>query len=287
MTATCPQSDQSPSATEVATQPVFILGVWKRSGTNYVADLLRLHPSFQIAAPLWEDFLTARSPLLSPFVDSLCESWRWWLGERGEGTEEVRSELYRHLGKGLIEFLQSRLDDGRRLLCKTPFTENIGHFFTLFPDSRLVILVRDGRDVVESAKRSWPKKSYAFYAKQWAKGARHILEFMNGAGKDHMDRWILVRYEDLLSSRDEVRRLIEFVGIEENAFPWDRIEQMPVRGSSSLRSSTDELTWKPVEKDAGFQPVCRWDTWGRIRKLKFQLVAGRELRALGYAPERW
>ena len=54
-----------------------------------------------------------------------------------------------------------------RLVTKTPTVKNLGLFFQLFPTSKLLVLVRDGRSVVESAVRTFDRP-YGHAAREWA-----------------------------------------------------------------------------------------------------------------------
>ena len=151
-----------------ATDPVFIVGVWKRSGTNFVADLLSLHSSFELPKPLWEATLLRSSELLQRYVQNRIAGWEFWIREANEDPQVLQQEFMQHVGLGLLSFMCSRIGPGRRLLCKTPFTENLDTFPELFPQAKLLIVVRDGRDSVESSHRTWSKHSLRSFAKKWA-----------------------------------------------------------------------------------------------------------------------
>ncbi len=262
--------------------PVFIHGLWKRCGTNFLADLLRKHASFEIAAPLWEDALLRRVDLLTQFADEQIRVWQWWLSEAHEDEETTRADLLNHLGEGLISFMKSRITPGKRLLCKTPSTSNLRHFFSLFPQATLLILVRDGRDVVESARRSWPKNSLSYYARQWSNGARQALDFVHGPGQQHPDQWRLLKYEELVQGGNAVINLARFLDLNDGTVDWATCEVTTVRGSSTLRGEQHDLTWKPIQKPSDFDSIGRWKSWTRREHWRFNRVAGRELRELGY-----
>ena len=44
-------------------RPIFILGIMPRSGTNFLHQLITLHPAC-VSSPVWEDFLIYPAPLL-------------------------------------------------------------------------------------------------------------------------------------------------------------------------------------------------------------------------------
>jgi hypothetical protein len=190
------------------------------------------------------------------------------------------------LGGGILTFLFEHIGKDRRLLCKTPRGYNIGNFFRLFPNAKLLVLIRDGRDVVSSAVKGGRHRflAYEWYAYTWAKGARQILVFSRGPGRDLRERsWKLIKYEDLVKDPEAaVRDLLPFLDIDVNTFEFNRIHNLPLMGSSFERGGKDQVNWDPVEKPKEFQPVGRWKNWNYWRKMTFKIIAGRELIQFGY-----
>ena len=174
--------------------------------------------------------------------------------------------------------------EDKRLLAKTPGAYNSDKFFHLFPDAKLLILVRDGRDAVESAVRSWPNRSYEYWTKQWTRGARSILSLVQGDRADLRGKsWELVKYEDLVERPEEtVRDLLNFLGINPINFDWSRLDRLPVHGSSQYPDENGQVTGRKLEKSENFKPVGRWQYWGWLRKRMFKKIAGKELISLGY-----
>ncbi len=268
--------------------PVFLIGVHRRCGSNFVADLLRLMPEFQLPNPISEDYLLEHAKLLVEYAERTAEEQYRKRFPDEAAFAACKAQLLGELGEGLLRFLYSFLEPEKRLLTKTPDPWGLAHFRRLFPDCLLVLLVRDGRDVVESACRSWPHEPAKTWMHSWAQNAREILAFLDGLSPDDKERTLLVRYEDLLAGREEVERLVRFVGGDPAEFPWEKLDSMPVRGSSDVRVKEGELHWKPVDKPKDFKPVGRWQSWSYWKKRQFKKIAGRELIALGYvSDDRW
>src|SRR5258708_4134927 len=140
-----------------------------RTGTHFLANLLCQHPDC-VKSPLAEDVLLSWSQLLAKYVRRTNEQWTEIAGKPHDGYDDL---LFRSLGDGLISFLQSakeRADEerikrfggtqhadlaSRRLVTKTPGIDNLEYFFKLFPNAHLLIIIRDGRAVVESEHRSF------------------------------------------------------------------------------------------------------------------------------------
>jgi hypothetical protein len=138
--------------------PIILLSACPRSGSNYLENLLSLHPLCR-KSKVPEDFFLANSETLLNFCRSVTDSWdAWWL-ERLGGP----SRLAMHIGTALLRFADPGPKEEEpvgdfRLVLRSPTTEGITTATTLFPDARVLVLVRDGPATVESGRRSfgWP-----------------------------------------------------------------------------------------------------------------------------------
>src|SRR5437764_10938037 len=105
--------------------PVFVLGMLERSGTNYVRQLLLLHRDCVPRPPIAEDHLLANADLLRAYADAVSVRWspEWGV------TPEHRTELLRSLGEGLLGFVGGDVRR-KRVVTKTPSVENLELFFS-------------------------------------------------------------------------------------------------------------------------------------------------------------
>lgn len=268
-----------------ADRPVFLIGIHRRCGSNFLFDALRAHSRFQAPLPLAEDYLLQYAHLLRRYVDrTASEQYQKRFADRPEEYRECRQAMLRALGDGLLAFLRRYIEPGRRLLSKTPDPWGLDLFFDLFPEALLLVMLRDGRDVVESSHRSWPHHSRTYWMHAFAANARAVLRFAEELPRERRAQVLAVRYEDLLAGREAMERVLGHVGVAAAEYDWDALERLPVRGSSVLRGGRKELHWQPVEKPADFRPVGRWQAWSWWDRFQFRRIAGREFRALGY---RW
>ena len=141
---------------EGITAPIFVLGIMQRSGTGFIQRLLCQHPDCYQGGAIREDYLLEHSDLLLKYSELSYERWNpSWEVEKNVGSPEL---LFRCLGDGLISFLGHQFvsDNGsgaeslsaassKRIVTKTPSVKHLSHFFKLFPESYLIIIVRDGR----------------------------------------------------------------------------------------------------------------------------------------------
>lgn len=262
-----------------ARPPVFILGILHRSGTNFLLELLELHSDVAVPAPISEDFFLFHSDELLGYVESVS---RQWADDWGVGVDD-RAELERGIGDAIISFLHTRVEPSKVLVTKTPSVSNLDNFFRLFPAARLLIVVRDGRAVVESGVRSFVW-DYETATRKWADAARTIREF-DLRHQSRRDQYRIIRYEDLYERTEKVlRHILEFLGLEIESYDFDRAINLPVRGSSVHRGGAAAVHWKPVEKTEEFNPVERCKHWSARRHRRFNWIAGQELLEFGYRP---
>lgn len=260
---------------------IFIRGIAPRCGTNYLRDLLLLHPDVDRArTPVWEDFALDDADLLRRYADDLAVRWpAGW----GVDTAGVRAELLAALGGAVKHVLVG--SGPRTVAAKTPSTVNIDLFPQLFPDDVLVLLVRDGRSVVESLVRSfgWSRERAAL---EWRRSADRVSAFVAAHGTDSPRRWLLLRYEDVLEAPAEaVDQVAVLAGLRTGTVSGTAAAQLPVRGSSEFGRTTDRVHWKPVERSDSFHPERRWQHWDASTLRRFNWVAGAAMTRLGYELE--
>jgi protein-tyrosine sulfotransferase len=278
-------NEESPPARHTAhsAEPVFIHGILPRSGTNFLWDLLLLHRDLSRSRdPVNEDLFLDHSDHLVSFVDAVHAAWdpRW-----GTFEPDLRDRLYSGIGDGLVAFLWS--DRSRRLVTKSPSVRHLDRFFAFFPGAQLLILVRDGRAVVQSAVDTFGW-DFDRACRAWAEAARTIQRFQHQHSQSTCAaRWRLVRYEDLVDGTvTQLRGIFEFLGLDPNQYDFDAARNLPVRGSSSYGRHDGKVHWNAVPKGASFTPNERWRSWSAARIERFDWLAGEELVGFGYAVSR-
>jgi hypothetical protein len=269
-----------------------------RTGTHFLANLLCQHPDC-VKSPLAEDALLSWAHLLARYVTRTNEQWTEVAGEPHDGYEDL---LFQSLGEGLTSFLHSakaitdeerlkkfggtRRDDpaSRRLVTKTPGIDNLEHFFKLFPEAHLLIIIRDGRAVVESEHRSF-KSDRERSTRAWAKAAQRLIRFETNPPVAK-EKYMIVRYEDLHANTEtEILKILDFLGLDSAKYDFQTALNLPVVGSSTFKRQSEKLSWLPVSKTPDFDPLNRAGDWTRAQHERFNWLAGRELERLGYAKE--
>jgi len=153
----------------------------------------------------------------------------------------------------------------------------------LFPESKYVCLIRDGRAVFNSKKRSLYSKTGRPFEKDptsaaslWVKSVREIRNLKKH--KPHQTH--VIKYEDLIQNHeDELRRVAEFVGgnvkpilSRDDVFLIDRYKQF---------NSHQNIDKPPLPEN-----LAKWKN-GLTRKelVQYEAIAGRTLLNEGYQLE--
>ena len=129
--------------------------------------------------------------------------------------------------------------------------ENMESFFEVYPDGRLISLVRDPKSWFSSARKRWPG-SYADIGQalsEWNESAQAMLWNRERYG----DRVCLIKFEDLVSKTEAVMRfLTEFLGIV-----FDDILLTPTFNKLAMQADT---SFKVEDQVTVNSPFSRDDT---------------------------
>jgi protein-tyrosine sulfotransferase len=258
-------------------EPIFIHGILPRSGTNFIWDLLLVHPDCSRGRePVNEDLFLEHSDHLTAFVTAVQSAWdpAW-----GTFAIDAGTRLYESIGDGLISFLWT--DRTRRLVTKSPTVWHLDRFFAFFPSARLLILVRDGRSVVQSAMDTFGW-DFDRACRAWSEASRTIRHFQQTQAA-HADRWRLIRYEDFVDDTEaQLRAVFEFLDLDAKRYDFVAARNLPVRGSSAFGLQDGKVHWEVVPKDNTFTPKERWRSWSAAQRERFEWLAGEQLVGFGY-----
>ena len=289
-------------------QKFFIFG-HARSGTTLLARLIRLHPEVHCN---WQAHFFTRQPVLQDLVNSPeirgwldAKSNRWNQGER----------LSPLVLRAAADFMMERqaVDLGKSIVGdKSPNSQLKGqavqYLHDIYPDAKLIFIVRDGRDVVLShrfqAFIDFPeflsasdlqiRDDFAVNEDPFYQGERSIFtkEWLlqdiqswrdNLQETDHEavrlfgDQYRTLRYEDLISEpEDTLRTLWKFLEVKAPALPGSSVidQEMNRNPDEDWQKEQDLEIFSGLEK--GKAGSWRDLFTGRDRKL-FKELAGQTL----------
>jgi Sulfotransferase family len=287
-------------------QFTFLHGSRVRSGSNYIGKIMGCNPNVQLIPP---GKTTDELPLLNnieAWERAFTDFQNKFKGDRS--LYEFRGFL-RYLGAAWQRYLIDRFDlKPGPVFLKSSNVKHIDRFFDMFPDAKLILLFRDGRDNVASTVKAGlaerqhhsfrqklkPRLShlvlrdFASAARDWSKSVNKILRFDEQHRTSELaSRYLILRYEDVYKEPGPMAERI-FAFMEA---PCDRDILMAVEGADVVGSSfygksgkedAVKPNWTPTKKTEAFQPVGRWKAWNAIKKNMFKRIAGNDLVRMGY-----
>lgn len=279
--------------------PVFIVGAG-RSGTTLLRLILNAHSALHCGP---EDQLAIRHLFewcrwdMSPeiFVRELFNYWTvagrlvdlWEISER----EDDILEAVRASDKDFSTWIQvtwkfllkNCASEGHRCCMKTPhYVFHLNLLKRLFPDLKVIHLIRDGRDVIHSfltGPLRWHinPPNYCYGAYYWKNCNRAGERF----GINYPENYLRIRFEDLLTdARSVVLNVCRFIGesFEEQMLNYHQ-NNKELRLIPENEKSWHKKTGEPIDRTN----IYKWkkclsdhDIW------TFQIVAGDVLRENGY-----
>ena len=285
----------------------FIFG-HARSGTTLLMRLLRLHP--EVHCNYQAHFFT-RQPLLKSLVNT--PEAEEWLSRKSNRWNQGR-DLSPLVLRAAADFIMEReaAKEGKRIVgdkspSSTIHAQAVRDMHSIYPDAKLIYIVRDGRDVLISERfRNLVEESKFLNAEdkhiiedlrkdqvQFTNGTRSIFtenvirRVANGWVKNVQEteeegrrlvgkNYCSLRYEDLLARPfEEMKKLWEFLGVN--------VDPALERAMTDEMSSNPDEAWqsKRNEEIASFLPKGQAGNWQRLftarDKSIFKEVAGEML----------
>ena len=274
--------------------PIFIVGT-ERSGSNLLRLILNEHPDIAIPHP--PHLFKELHPLLSSYGDLSRDSrfrhliadairivglhfapWEVNLDPVRIFEDALHRDLYcvyagiheqfmRHAGK-------------KRWGCKSTFMiHHVDKILKHHAEPKLIHIVRDGRDVAVSAKKSVFNHYHPHYvARLWKAQQREGTRLQVSLSAE---RFLVVRYEDLIGAPEaQVRRICEFLEVEYSERMLRYFENPSSRRLAALSDS-----WRNVSR-----PILAANS-GKFRTeltaeetFEFERIALDELLHFGYEP---
>jgi len=274
------------------TTPFFIVGSG-RCGSTLLRVMLASHsrltipPETWFLIPLVKRFSIDRSLIpgeVEAAVATITSDYRWPdMKIDAQGFRQAVARLTEPRVRDLAEVVYRwhvQAEGKARWGDKTPvYIEIVPELALMFPGSKFIHLVRDGRDVAKSFKSTgWDSGGRWLHdnTREWLKAVTLHWRWVHS---EFRDRILLIRYEDLLLDMEAtLRRICHFIGeeFEPRMLTWaDKVdEQVPER--EQVRHTKLKLT-------IGAEGVARWRHEMSARELFVaEAFMGSQLSRLGY-----
>lgn len=283
-------SDTASDPSRQRNEPFFVIGA-SRSGTTMFRLMLNAHSRILIPGETWflsdlMDTLPRRDPLTTEQVDTahrlITSHWRWkeW-GIADERLRRAYGELAAPRLADLVRTLYALALEGTskaRWGDKTPgYVTEVHRLHELLPEARFLHLIRDGRDVCLSLKKTgWRGESTWEIARYW--GAEVGRGLAEGRALP-AGRYMEISYEALVLETERVLHdVCDFLGetFEEGmlSFYETATENIPDRAEGHLKKTRRPP--RPTD-------VQRWKRELEPRKtMVFEAFAGSTLEDAGY-----
>jgi len=286
----------------------FIFG-HARSGTTLLMRLVRLHP--EVHCNYQAHFFTRR-PLLKSLVNTPdAEEWLARKSNRWNQGRDLSPLVLRAAADVILERDAARAGKmivGDKSPSSTIHGQAVRDMHAVYPDAKLVYIVRDGRDVLVSERfRNFVEESKFLSAEdkriiedlrkdqtQFTNGTRSIFTetFIRRVAKGWVanltetedearrlfgESYFGMRYEDLLSTPfDEMTKLWKFLGAK-------KINKSLAKDIQTEMSSNPDEEWQAQRNGdiSSFLPKGQAGNWGRLftarDKAVFKEIAGEML----------
>ncbi|MEO7801623.1 MAG: sulfotransferase [Ginsengibacter sp.] len=255
--------------------PVFIVGINPRSGTNYLYQLLASHPECVRSNHYGEDFILIGLDKYLEFYDKVTCRWK----KKWHNDQE---DFRKALESGILKYLDPVSSPAKLMITKTPYPNNATLFLKAFTQGYLIVITRNGQDLVESYITSFNRK-FEDVVREWVGGARVIDAIKKDPKMMKSGRVILLKYEELYQhNQQEMTRLLEFLQLDVSQYDFAKSRNLDVIGSSTFKGESAEVTWVPIPKDHTFNPLNRFEGWSKYRHYRFNWLAGKYSKSLGY-----
>lgn len=208
-------ANRGPDVTFNRDMPLIWIGGVPRSGTTLIRAMLDAHPDIRCGE---ETRVIPRIlGMHAQMSKSHIEMTRL---KDAKITEDILDSA---LGAYMLSIIIGHGEMAPRLCNKDPFAlRSIMRLVKIFPKSKFILMVRDGRATVHSiisrgvSIKGFDTKTWAGALKDWNRAIQHMYEQCLGVGSSHC---LPVYYEQLvLHPREEMKKILDFLDI-----PWNNI----------------------------------------------------------------
>ena len=275
---------------------VYVAGIYQRIGTNFIGRILINHKDMCRPEGHWE------LPILDASDDYLNFFHNFSATRFNNRLDYKLEDFCRVFGEGMLQLMYDRVAQNKNakyIVQKNPGTLGLKNFKLFFPEAKLIILLRDGKDVMASylsasklsGKKFNPRRYWLGYifCKNFRDSALRILDYV----KSNHENVLVVKYEDLTDKLEpQLLRIAEFLEIEADRDWLGACAGMSVKGSTFYSKSGEgdkfeekgnSTNWLDQKKTENFKPIGRYKKFlNSIDLLIFNKVAGKWNKALGY-----
>ncbi|MBT8287835.1 MAG: sulfotransferase [Bacteroidia bacterium] len=277
---------------------IILLGQRVRSGTNFVGSTIAQHPDVMTIPPdrsFGEFNLFTDDTIVSGVYNKvIAKSFASGIRE-----EDLSSFLKRY-GVCWMDLIieKFKIPENKNIFIKSPDISHADLWKQAFPEARIALICRDGRDnVISSVKASNDKKTWH---SAWTNLKRRLNYFSGRSFVNHSRMWnltakkilklnlepgfMLFKYESLLNSEEQIGRLLDYFNLQTSPEIVKKCLDAPIVGSSFGGGEKGKFKskWESDHRKEKYQFTNKWNGWGLLKKVVFKRIAGKSLIDLEY-----
>ncbi|MGZ6825157.1 MAG: sulfotransferase [Mycobacteriales bacterium] len=242
---------------------VFVVGA-PRSGTTWLQRALGAHPDVLV--------LPSETHLFSAGISQLRDQAQGGhVGSPSTGTWFMTAAAFAGAARAFCDaalggYVQRVQPEAERVVERSPtHVWHLGLIADVYPDAYVVHIVRDGRDVVRSqVAQDWGPSTVQDAAAAGASARRSAR-----AAAPRLERYLEVRYEELLARPADISRVFDFLGLD----------PVPAADQAALESGR-AVNVDPTRPDVA---AGKWRRdWSAADVAAFEAAAGEALVEAGY-----
>lgn len=191
-------------------EPIIFVGGYEGSGTSLMRSILDVHPEVK-CGPETKVTTEVSSSLQNILKNGLVKQFM-------AGTQIKSEQVYRALGLFNVYLYVINNPNATRICSKEPNNSRYIQIYKyIFPKSKFIHMVRDGREAAHSVIRRWGGKKFDFKnfydkVKEWNEWNSIMYDQCLGTGSDYCK---IVKYEDLvLRPRETIEEIASFLGLK-------------------------------------------------------------------------
>lgn len=232
-------------------QPTIFIGGSMSSGTSLVRSILDVHPSVKCGPE------TKFINILLDYLKKVYTTDRNSLNfMKAAGIKN--DTLDRSIGLAVYYVMLMNVEKNVERLCnkETSNRRHIKFFKNVFPNSKFILVIRDGREVAFSfVKRLGGKITFERFFDTLKKWNNDNIDSYNQCITAGEDYCLILRYESLVTNPGiEIRKMISFLGVEWN----DRVLNHEKYVQSEVKMSKTEWSKKGMQKKIYSNSLKNW-----------------------------
>ena len=174
---------------------------------------------------------------------------------------------------------EKQLSEGKKQIILTNTSSRGLQFLNdVAPHAKVIVILRDGRDMAISYQQKWPEWTLSKAMKLWQQEAQYLIHILEDKiCTDH--QLYVLRFEDLITrGKKLLPTLFDFLQLDASAFPYEKMEDL-----NSVGGTINSIQEYDAQRKARFyQPIRLHTSLSKLTNWKLKKIAKAELKYFNY-----